>query len=109
MSSGALRDVGETELLEEYTRHASAHGRATMAGDPKSANREYHALHSVFSELRRRGPGDIKKLSKLLKSDEASVRLWSAAHLLSLGDDLTQRQRWRPSLPKEGQSGFQQG
>jgi hypothetical protein len=72
------------ELLAAYSAAASAHGRATLSGNPKEANRQFHQLHSAYAELRRRGDTDLRHLEALLDDADPGVRGWAGAHLLLL-------------------------
>jgi hypothetical protein len=71
-----------TELLAAYSRAASAHGRATLDGNSKQANRKFHELNSAYAELRRRGDSELVHLEALLDDADPAVRGWAGAHLL---------------------------
>jgi hypothetical protein len=70
------------ELLAAYSAAASAHGRATLSGNPKEANQQFHQLHSAYVELRRRGDTELRHLEALLDDADPGVRGWAGAHLL---------------------------
>jgi hypothetical protein len=69
--------------LRAYRIAASLHGRATLKGDAPAANLAYDELQSIFQDIDREG--NVRELVPLLIDTDVSVRLWAAAHLLSVG------------------------
>ena len=86
MRPRSLQRAKMGDLIKEYAIRASAHGQATLEGDGKEANRQYHRLNAVYAEIRRRDPERLQALRLLLGNDDRGVRLWAAAHLLPTSD-----------------------
>ena len=84
MSTRKYSAATPAHLLDAYAEAARAHAKATLEANPEEANRQYHELHSVYAELRRRGPREIRRLAPLLSDPHAGVRLWAATHLLEV-------------------------
>ena len=53
MRPRSLQSAELGDLIKEYAIRASAHGQATLEGDGKEANRQYHRLNAVYAEIRR--------------------------------------------------------
>ena len=70
------------QLADSYRRAAVAHGRATAAGDYRTANRHHEILASVYRELRTRGPAAQSILLPLMQDVDDAVRVWAATHAL---------------------------
>jgi hypothetical protein len=69
-------------LVNRYSESAAAHGRATEAGDHKTANAAHEVLATVYRELRRRGVEAQRALLPLLEHNDIGVRGWAGAHAL---------------------------
>lgn len=69
-------------LIDHYSRAAAAHSRATLEGDPKTANKNHDVIAAVYRELRQRGVESQRRLLALFGHRDAGVRQWAAAHAL---------------------------
>jgi hypothetical protein len=77
--------VGEASvevLVAAYRRAASAHGKASVAGDHRTANKHFYTIAAIYRELRKRGRDCQLAILPLLTSDDLDVRAWAAAHSL---------------------------
>lgn len=73
-------------LIEKYREHAQAHGRATLSGDYKAANRSHDELVALVPMIRAFGdPGKAALLELTEDADEAVV-CWSATHALAFDE-----------------------
>jgi hypothetical protein len=81
-TSSDLRKEEIGALVARYAQAAAAHGRATEAGDAKSANEAYEAVAGLYGELRRRGQAAQRALLPLLTNADLGVRAWVGAHAL---------------------------
>jgi hypothetical protein len=68
--------------VSAYADAASAHGRATAAGESNCAN---DRLAAIYRELRHEGQRE--RLLPLLEHADAAVRVWAAAHALEFAPD----------------------
>ena len=68
--------------MKRYAEAAAAHGRATEAGDHKTANAAHEVLANAYRELRRRGIDAQRALLPLLEYQDLSVQAWAGAHAL---------------------------
>lgn len=71
--------VGVDNLLEQYESAAIRHGASSS---PAVANAAAVVMADVRRALRSQGPDALSRLQPLLGHADASVRLWSASHLL---------------------------
>lgn len=71
----------ENKLIKEYTESAISHGEATLKGDFETANKAHDSILKIYKELN--NSNQLQFLIGLLKSENSSVRVWSAAHLLA--------------------------
>jgi len=75
----------------KYAHAAAAHGRATVEGDYKTANKQYTILVDVYRMLRSRGPEAQRAVLTLLEHGDPHVRCWAASHALEFAPDLAER------------------
>lgn len=77
------------ELVARYAEHARIHGEAQLAGDYKSANRNYKYIIRALELLSKNR--ERLQLVPLLRHSDASVRTWAATHLLPLREELARQ------------------
>jgi hypothetical protein len=68
------------KLKTRYIDAASDHGRATEAGDYKTANRSARRLATLHKQFLAQGEQGTKALVSLMTHKEPSVRYWAAYH-----------------------------
>jgi hypothetical protein len=72
------------KLRQHYEQLAIQHNEAIDKGDRRAANRTYHRLQKLFDSVRQNSDIVRKLMSSVLKSQDVRVRVWAAAHCLSL-------------------------
>jgi Domain of unknown function (DUF2019) len=72
------------QLLEEYRRYASEHGKHIKEADPDRSNVAHDNLHKTFLSLIAAGRG--QDLILLFDDPDESVQLWAAAHSLEVDE-----------------------
>ena len=72
----------KSDLIQKYKKAAELHGEGTLEGDSNKTNSAHDILIEVYSELKNND--SVKNLQVLIKDPNASVRAWSAMHLLPL-------------------------
>jgi hypothetical protein len=77
-----------TALVESYSQAATDHGRATLAGNYRQANKAHESLASAYRELRARGELAQCAILPLLQHADAGVRLWAASHALEFAPQI---------------------
>lgn len=70
------------DAIEKYIKCAAIHGECTESGDFKQGNKAHDKLLKALSQIRAAGDLGRQALVALLQHENASVRLWSATHLL---------------------------
>lgn len=90
--------------IERYAAAAAAHGRATRAGDSRSANEAHDVIAEVYRQLREEGARD--ELLPLLRHPDANVRGWAGAHALEFAPDEGQRALEELAAREPGIVGF---
>lgn len=73
-----------TPLLQEYKRHAAAHGMHSEEGDSEAANKSYDLLQKTFLELMKLDKG--RELLALYDDPNAWVQSWAASHSLQIDE-----------------------
>ncbi|HSI33061.1 MAG: hypothetical protein ACAI43_15735 [Phycisphaerae bacterium] len=68
------------DLLTEYRRLASDHGRFTLSGDADRANSAYDRLRTVYRDLE--SVGSLRALIAFRDDADPWVQIWSSAHTL---------------------------
>lgn len=64
-------------LVDEFKRAAIAHGRATLKGDSRSANRAYKLLDKAYKDIMSNGWLTLV-VDSLLQDEDIAVRTWAA-------------------------------
>lgn len=79
------------EVVIAYAKAASAHRRATEAGDHKKANKAYQVIATLCRTLRQMGPEAQRSLLVLLDHTDPGVRSWASAHALEFAPSDAER------------------
>ncbi len=72
------------KVLQDYIGAAIAHGEATKEGDYKTANKQYGNLVKIYKKLEKDHLFADSIFEMLFRHENASVRIWAAAHALKL-------------------------
>ena len=72
------------ELVTEYTKYASQHGKATEQGDYKEANKAHDKLIKIYQQIKEQGNLVHPMFKNMLHSSDPSVRSWAASHSLAI-------------------------
>ncbi len=70
------------DVIQNYKNLAIAHGKATLAGDYKAANKNHDKLISLVPMIRDYGKEGVAALARLAEDADDAVVCWSATHLL---------------------------
>lgn len=73
------------EPIHTYVRCAALHGRATDAGDWRTANAAHGELLTALAAII--DSDAHQELFELLRHDDCSVRCWAATHSLPLDEE----------------------
>lgn len=73
-------------LIKEYREHAEAHGKATLTGDHKAANRSHDKLVALVPKIRNLGHTGEAALLTLTKDASDAVVCWAATHSLRFSE-----------------------
>ncbi|OAM91695.1 DUF2019 domain-containing protein [Termitidicoccus mucosus] len=73
-------------LIKEYREHAEAHGRATLSGDYKAANRSHDKLVALVPKIRALGHSGEAALVVLTDDSSDTVVCWAATHSLRFSE-----------------------
>ncbi|MBK1814898.1 hypothetical protein JIN84_04680 [Luteolibacter yonseiensis] len=93
------------EIKIAYRMHATAHGKATMTGDYKAANRSHDELVALVPVMRSFGEAGTAALRELTEDADEAVVCWSATHLLA-SDEGKALGALEPLARKPGPIGF---
>lgn len=77
--------------IMEFHDFAVEHGEATRAGDDLRANKLHGQLMETTTRLKSNWPANESELLQLLSEKDDSIRLWGAATLLNLSEDVAIR------------------
>lgn len=77
----------EKQILPRYIQAATLHGKATLVGDYKTANKQYKILAQIFKEFQKNPLLAKSLIVNLFSVDVPSVRIWTASHALQLNID----------------------
>ncbi len=72
------------KVFQNYITAAKAHGKATIEGDFKTANKQYANLKKIYKKLEIDHPLADNLVEILFHNTDPSVRIWAAAHALKL-------------------------
>ncbi|WP_375759400.1 hypothetical protein [Corallococcus exercitus] len=86
MSARKFQKASIEELVQWYAEGSVAYGRALDAADSRSANRANDKIVGAYQELRSRGA--TSQLIPLLKSEDETLRLHAAFHVLEFAPEL---------------------
>ncbi|GMU05716.1 DUF2019 domain-containing protein [Corallococcus caeni] len=86
MSARKFQKASIEELVQWYAESSIAYGRALNASDSRAANRANDKIVGAYQELRSRGA--TSQLIPLLKSDDETLRLHAAFHVLEFAPEL---------------------
>lgn len=70
------------QLVSNFAKAASEHGKFTAACDPNRANAKFDQMAKLYGEIRRRGITAQRRLLMLLKSDDPNIRIHAAGYAL---------------------------
>ena len=93
-------------FLEEYISAAITHGKATLEGDHKTANKQYSKLTKLYRTLENDESFAEACLEKLFDHTNASIRIWTAAHALGLNINVDQAIRVLQEASKDRSLGI---
>jgi hypothetical protein len=71
-----------SDLIDDYRRHAAAHGTFTLQGEADLGNASHAQLQEAFLALARQGARN--KLFDLYSDPDLWVQWWAAAHTLEV-------------------------
>ena len=72
------------KLIKKYKNLAIQHMEGSKDGDSRKANKAYAKLRQIYDKFRQDDALAEGILTTCLRSDNAGVRIWAAAHLLGL-------------------------
>ena len=72
------------KLIAKYARAAGAHGRGTVEGNSRLANRNYDKIIDALRELDQQSTDGRKVLRRLYFHQDPAVRVWAATHLIEM-------------------------
>jgi len=75
-----------TALKMEYREHAEAHGKATLSGDYKAANRSHDKFVALVPKIRAYGYAGESALLELTDDTDDAVGCWAATHTLRFNE-----------------------
>lgn len=84
----AVSSLSTEQLLDTYRAAADLHGRSTISGNSRSANRAARRLAECNEEVQCRGAEAQEEFLRMLRDQSGDVPLWSAAHCLAFRPDL---------------------
>jgi len=74
------------EHIEMYVESAINHGKATMMGDYKIANKNYYRIMKALNNILKYGSEGREEILKLLINEDDSVKCWAATHSLKYNE-----------------------
>jgi hypothetical protein len=72
------------KVFQNYIIAAIAHGKATIEGDYKTANKQYVNLEKIYKKFERDHSLADNLVEIFFQNVDPSVRIWAAAHALKL-------------------------
>ncbi|MCE5185145.1 MAG: DUF2019 domain-containing protein [Planctomycetaceae bacterium] len=74
------------KVLAEYKFYAEEHGKGTLEGDYKKANKNHDKIIKTLERLRQFGKEGNDALLSLIHDQNQSVRCWAATHCLAFNE-----------------------
>ncbi|MFP2901067.1 hypothetical protein [Corallococcus sp. 4LFB] len=88
MSARKFQKASTEELVQWYADGSIAYGQALEAADSRSANSAHDKVVGAYEELRSRGA--TSQLIPLLKSEDETLRMHAAFHVLEFAPELSE-------------------
>jgi hypothetical protein len=70
--------------LQRYVDAATTHGKATLVGDNKTANKQASLLKKIYKRLEEDNSLAEDLIKSLFQQDNVPVKIWASAHALGL-------------------------
>ncbi|RKG59919.1 DUF2019 domain-containing protein [Corallococcus sp. AB011P] len=86
MSTRKFQKASIEELVQWYAEGSVVYGQSLDAADSRSANRAHDKIVGAYQELRSRGA--TSQLTPLLKSENETLRMHAAFHVLEFAPEL---------------------
>lgn len=80
-----MKKLGKEEIQEKYISNSLIYAKASLDGNYKKTNRQYHKLIKLYKYLKEDLELAKEVLPELFKHENANVRAEAACHCLYLG------------------------